>query len=239
MKMATQKQDEKRGNGGQGQAITVQRGQDREISRDRVPTAQRITRTRPFSMMRRMLDDLDEMGTFGLTSPLGMTSPFATMRRMFDNMERMFDTDLIGDVDLLPARDLVWAPQIEITQRDNKLVVRTDLPGVPQDQIEISTEGDSLVIEGERPMPSDQQEDVWCSECAHGRFRRVVALPDGADPDKAEARYENGVLEVSVPVPATQTRGRRIEIQSGEKREGQPNPQLKEGAAQQQQAQKH
>ena len=78
-----------------------------------------------------------------------------------------------------------------------------------------------------------------CSECAHGRFRRVVALPEGTDPDKAEARYENGVLEVSIPVPVTQARGRRIEIQSGAKREGQPPPQIKEGTAAPPQAQKH
>jgi HSP20 family protein len=176
MNMATQKQEKNRG---QGQAITVQRGQDREVSRDRIPTAQPIARTRPFSMMRRMLDDLDDLGSFALTSPFGVTSPFATMRRMFDNMERMFEGDFVSDVDLLPERNIEWSPRIEITQRDDKLVVRTDLPGVPEDQIQISADGDSLVIEGERPMPSEQQEDVWCSECAHGRFRRVVALPDG------------------------------------------------------------
>lgn len=236
--MATQKQDEKQGNGGRGQhAITVQRGpQDRQLSRDTVPTARRIARTRPFSMMRRMLDDLDEMGTWA--SPFGLTSPFSTMRRMFGDVDRMFDTDLLGDVDW-EARDYVWAPRIEIAQREDKLLVRADLPGIPQDQIRISAEGNSLVIEGERALPSEQQEDVVCSECAHGRFRRVVALPQDADPDKAEARYENGILEVSVPVPATKARGRRIEIQAAGKTEGRPKPPLKEPTAQQQQAEKH
>jgi HSP20 family protein len=195
-------------------------------------------------MMRRMLDDLDDLDTFGLTStfgpfgPFGVTSPFSPMRRMLDSMERTFDTDLLGDVDL-PVRDLVWAPRIEITQREDKLLVRADLPGVPQDQIQISAQGDSLVVEGERALPSDQQEDMWCSECAHGRFRRVIALPEGADPDKAEAHYKNGVLEVAVPVPVTQMRGRRIEIQRGANRQDQPNPQLEEGTAQEPQAQKH
>lgn len=225
--MATQKPDDKQGNGGSGQpAVTVHRGQDR------TPTAQRMTRTRPFATMRRMLDDLDDLGASGLASP------FSAMRRMFDSMERMLDTDLIGDVDLA-ARGLVWAPRIEITQRQDKLLVRADVPGVPQDKIQIYAEGDALVIEGERALLSDQQEDVWCSELAHGRFRRVVELPEGAEPDKAEARHENGVLEVSVPIQIAQVRGRRIEIQGGARQEGQPGPQLKEGAAPQQQAQKH
>jgi HSP20 family molecular chaperone IbpA len=222
--MATQKQDEKQGNGGRGQqGLTVQRG--RQLSREQFPTASRITRTRPLAMMRRMLDDLDDFGTFGFASP------FSTMRRMFDSMERMFDTDLIGAPDLTD-RDVVWMPRIEITQRQDKLVLRADLPGVPQDQIQIYTEEGSLVIEGERALPREDQEDVWCSECTRGRFRRVIDLPDGADPDKASARYENGVLEVSVPMPAAQTRGRRIEIQGGAKQAGQPNSQLKEGGAQ-------
>ncbi len=257
--MATQKQHESQGDGGRGQqgmaqqgmgqqgmgqqgmgqqkmgqqgttqqGMTVHRGQDRQLSRDRTSTSPRMARTRPFSMMRRMLDNLDEMGTFG------MTSPFSTMRRMFDDMERMLDTDVFGDLDV-STRALGWAPRIEISQREDKLVVRADVPGVPQDQIQISTEGDALVIEGERVLAREQQEDVWCSECAHGWFRRVITLPQGADPEKAQARYENGVLEVTIPVPATQTRARRIEIQGGAGQQGQTSSQLPEGTAMQQQ----
>lgn len=243
--MATQKQDEKQGNGGRGQqaqqAITVQRGQqDRQLSRDQSSTTRRLTPS-PFSMMRRMLDDVSSMGTSTWTSPFGLSSPFSTMRRMFDDMERLFDTSLAGDVGWRARdRDYVWMPNIEIAQREDQLVVRAELPGIPQDQIQISAEGDALVIEGERPASVEQREDVWCSECARGRFRRVIALPDGVDVDKAVARYENGVLEVSLPLPATLTRGRRIEIQTGERSEGRSTGKLGEGAAQQQQqAEKH
>jgi HSP20 family protein len=229
--MATQKQNEKPGDGGQRQqAITVQRGQDRPLARERGPLARRIYRTSPLSsMMRRMFDDMDT----STGSPFGGTSPFAMMRRMFDDMDRMLDTDVFGDVDWR-ARESTWAPRVEITQHGDNLVVRADLPGISQDEVNLSIEDNALVIEGERTMPSEEQQaDVWCSECPYGQFRRVVALPEGVDPEKAEARYQQGVLEVSMPFPATGARGRRIEIQTGGKAEPRPNPQLKEGAPQQ------
>lgn len=226
--MATQKQDEKQGNGGSNpQAITVQRG--RPLAREQAPTARRFARTRPFSLMRRMLDDLDAGA---------LASPFSTMRRMFDDMERMFDTDFFSD--LGGAREDVWAPRVEITQRGDKLVVCADLPGIPQDKIEISTEDNSLVIAGER-APSEAEGEVWRSERPYGRFRRVVALPDSIDAEKAEAHYDNGVLEVTLPFPA-QARARRIEIQTSGKAEGGPSPQLEARSTPQpppQQVEKH
>jgi len=233
--MATQKQNEKPGDGGQRQqAITVPRGQeDRPLARERGPLARRIYRTSPISMMRRMFDDMDDTSTW---NPFVATSPFAMMRRMFDDMDRMLDTDMFGDVDWR-ARESTWAPRVEITQHGDNLVVRADLPGISQDEINLSTEDNALVIEGERTVPSEEQQaDVWCSECPYGRFRRVVALPEGVDPEKAEARYQQGVLEISMPFPATGARGRRIEIQTSAKAEPRPNPQLKEGAPQQQKA---
>lgn len=235
--MATQKQDEKQGNGGSSpQAITVQRG--RQLAREQPPTARRFARTRPFSLMRRMLDDLDA-GTWAspFSTPFLGASPFSTMRRMFDDMERMFDTDFFSD--LGGAREDVWAPRVEITQRGDKLVVCADLPGIPQDKIEISTEDNLLVIAGER-APSEAEGDVWRSERPYGRFRRVVALPDSIDAENAEAHYDNGVLEVTLPFPA-QARARRIEIQTSGKAEGGPSPQLEARSTQQppQQAEKH
>lgn len=230
--MATQKQDEKQGNGGSNpQAITVQRG--RQVAREQAPMARRFARARPFSLMRRMLDDLDA-GTFA--SPFSWSSPVSTMRRMFDDMERMLDTDFASDIDW-GAREDVWAPRVEITQRGDKVVVCADLPGIPQDKIEISTEDSSLVISGER-APSEAEGDVLRSERPYGRFRRIVALPEGVDAEKAEARFDNGVLEVSLPCPA-QPRARRIEIQTAGRGEVGQGAQLEARATQQPQAEKH
>lgn len=209
--MATQKQTEKQDNGRKQQALARQGEPQRPIGRP-LPTTRRIARTSPVSLMRRMLDDLDP-GLFGWSPASSM------MRRMLDDMERIFETDLVEGVER--AREYAWTPRIEVRQREDKLLVCMDLPGLSQDQIEISAQDGSLVIEGERPRPEEAGE-FWQSERYYGRFRRVVALPEGVDPEQVTARFENGVLEIALPLPASQVT-RRIEIRAGEQREQAPS----------------
>lgn len=229
--MATEKHPEQQGDGGQRQqGMTIQRGQRGQQERGGGQMARRSTRTgslSPFSMMQRMFDDMDT----SLWSPFAGTAPFSMMRRMFDDMERMLDTDVFSEADWT-VREPTWAPRVEITQHGETLVVRADLPGISQDQINLGVENGALVIEGERAVPSeDQQADLWSSERPYGRFRRMVVLPEGADPEKAEARYQDGVLEVSIPCPSTQMRSRRIEIQTGGQGEQRQDRQLQQETA--------
>src|SRR2546427_469881 len=90
-----------------------------------------------------------------------------------------------------------WAPAVEMLERNGQLVVRAELPGLSPDdvRIEVSSDG-SLVIEGERRSEVEAEEEggVYRSERIYGRFSRVIALPDGVDVDRAQARFDNGVL---------------------------------------------
>jgi HSP20 family protein len=168
--------------------------------------------------------------------PFGV-SPFSLMRRVIEDMDRMFEDFRgggralggglpFGDIDVqrggLPA---VWTPAIEVVERDGQLVVRADLPGLRPEDVRIEVADGSLIIEGERRSEVEvEEEGVYRSERVYGRFSRVIPLPEGADLDKAQARFENGVLEVSVPLPE-QARRRRIDIQgasgeAGKKPEG-------------------
>ena len=159
----------------------------------------------PIAMMRRMLDDLD-------VSPFA-AAPLSMMRRMFNDMERMFEGIGGPDIDQ-GAYAMAWVPQIDVTREGSNLIVRADVPGIPEDQIQIYAEDNALVIEGERrDVREDETGDVWRSERFYGHFRRVVPLPEGTDASSAVARYDNGVLEVTVRVPEA-NRGRRIQIQS-------------------------
>lgn len=215
--MATEQQNETQGGGQRQQSMTVQHAQRGQQDRGGGQLARRSTQTSPFLMMQRMFDDMDT----SMWSSLSETSPFSMMRRMFDDMERMLDSDLFSDVDWR-ERETIWAPRVEIMQHGDNLVVRADLPGISQDKINVGIENGALVIEGERAAPTqDQQADVWSSERPYGRFRRVIVLPEGGDPEKVEARYQDGVLEVSILSPATKARSRRIEIQTGRKVEPQ------------------
>jgi HSP20 family protein len=122
----------------------------------------------------------------------------------------------------------VWSPAVEVFERDGQFVVRADLPGLTPENVTIETSGDSLIIQGERQSELNVEEQgVYRAERSYGRFSRIIALPEGADVEHATARFDNGVLEVSVPVPARAQGRRRIEIQGastgeqGQRSEGQ------------------
>ena len=103
-----------------------------------------------------------------------------------------------------PIEAAAWMPDVDVFEKEGKLIVRTDLPGLRSEDIDVSVEGDMLTIKGHREEEKEiKEEDYFCSERATGDFLRTVRLPEGAKADKVEAHYENGVLEVTIPKPAT------------------------------------
>jgi HSP20 family protein len=102
---------------------------------------------------------------------------------------------------------------VEARQENDKLTVRCDLPGVDPKDVEVSLEGDTLTISGERRTDSKREKDGGrYSEKRYGRFERVLRVPDGLDPEKLTARYASGVLEITVPSPKDR-RSRNIPVQ--------------------------
>lgn len=96
-----------------------------------------------------------------------------------------------------------WMPEIDIFEREGKLVVRADLPGVKREDVQVRVEGETLIVNGHREEGKEVKEkDYHHSERRTGAFTRTVALPDGFDPDAIEATYQDGVLEVTIPKPA-------------------------------------
>jgi len=110
---------------------------------------------------------------------------------------------------------LAWMPALEIFERDGQLVIRTELPGVKKEQLRIDAEPGRLVLSGERSQDVEQTvANFFRSERRYGSFRRVVLLPDGADAEHTKATFNDGVLEITVPVPKLTT-SHQIEIQGG------------------------
>jgi HSP20 family protein len=96
-----------------------------------------------------------------------------------------------------------WFPDIDVFEREGKIVVRADVPGMKAEDLEVSVEGDLLLIKGHREEEKEvKEENYYCSERAFGEFSRTVRLPEGAAPDAIEAVCTDGVLEVSIPRPA-------------------------------------
>jgi HSP20 family protein len=141
--------------------------------------------------------------------------PLAVMRRMNEEMDRMFGG--FGFDPWTSGRGESWAfsPPIEVYEHKGKLTVRAELPGLSKDDLKVEVTDEGLVISGERRNEDEQRgEGFYRSERSYGRFQRVIPLPDDVkDVDSAQAKFENGVLEVSLPVPETRRR-RQIPVQT-------------------------
>ena len=111
-----------------------------------------------------------------------------------------------------------WAPAVDALTKDSDLVIRAELPGVKHEDVDISLHDNVLTISGERRDEQEERSGYHISERRYGSFRRSLALPEGIDESKISARYEDGVLEVTVQGAAVAREPKRIQIQgpSGE-----------------------
>ncbi len=107
-----------------------------------------------------------------------------------------------------------WAPALDVWETDAELVYAFDLPGVPEDAIQIEVADDTLTITAERTREDESAtERFYRFERRYGSFSRAVGLPQGADETKIAAVYKDGVLEIHVPKPEEQ-KPRRIPLGS-------------------------
>ena len=109
-----------------------------------------------------------------------------------------------------------WAPAVDLAETDSEIVLTADLPGLGEDDIEIEIEDGVLSISGEREdrRVSDGK-GYRRVERRFGRFSRAVRLPRDTDPEKIDARFDNGVLEVRIAKPEAR-KPHRVEIGAGE-----------------------
>ncbi len=110
-----------------------------------------------------------------------------------------------------------WLPEVEICERGGRLHVSTDLPGLSREDLQLHFDSGQLVVQGERRTTSTtaQPGGYYRSERTYGQFRRVIPLPEGVNPDTAQASFHNGVLDVSFDMPVRHNRNRQIPIQDG------------------------
>lgn len=138
-------------------------------------------------------------------------SPFTFMRRFSEEMDRLFEDFGFGRGWLAPGFEggldrlrtlggASWAPQVEVIERDNQLIVRADLPGMSKDDLQVDIDDNSLVIRGERKTEHEENEEgYYRSERSYGSFYRQIPLPGGVNTEDATAEFRNGVLEVLMP----------------------------------------
>ena len=137
--------------------------------------------------------------------PRSRLDPFADLMGMRDEMSRLFD--------VMPGRsafdmrlfDGDWAPAVDVYENDDNVVVKTELPGMVEKDIEIDILGDTLTIKGEKKKEAEEKGDRHYHrlERVHGSFHRSITLPGEIESDKAKASFKDGVLEIELPKKET------------------------------------
>jgi len=133
------------------------------------------------------------------------------VERRFENaLRRMFHPEVSGAMERpsfhpevwrrRPWEERHWAPPVEMFEKEDKFVIKVELPGMKAEDIDISVVGDTLTMKGERKSEAEvKEEDYYTCERLYGRCSRTIALPATADAEKIEASFEDGVLEVTLP----------------------------------------
>jgi HSP20 family protein len=143
----------------------------------------------------------------------GAGGPFDLLQERID---RMFDEFGLGMPMLRSMGDgTELMPLLDMRDEGDKTIVTAELPGMDEKDIDIALDGDMLTISGEKKSEVETRDHNggYRSERSFGRFSRTVRLPFSADADKVDARYDKGVLKLSIQRPAeARTQMHRIEI---------------------------
>ena len=143
--------------------------------------------------------------------------PLRELSSLQNEMNRLFNTAF--DAPTTPGNGAAmrrWVPAMDLLETTDHFVLRADLPGLTQDDVNIELEDSTLTVSGERKSEhEDKQEGYYRVERAFGSFSRSLTLPKGIDADAVTASFENGVLEIRVPKPE-ERKPRRISIAVGD-----------------------
>jgi HSP20 family protein len=112
-----------------------------------------------------------------------------------------------------------WTPAMDLAETEDAFVLRADLPGVSQEDVQIELEDTVLTVSGERKSDHESKgEGFYRVERSFGAFSRSLTLPKGVDPEAVAASFTDGVLEVRIPKPE-QRKPRRIAINGAGRQE--------------------
>jgi HSP20 family protein len=136
--------------------------------------------------------------------------PLDRLRREMDDL---FDSFFGLPAPFMGGREWSRPWGVDVTTEGNEMLVRAEVPGFEPDDLDVRLEGDVLRIRAEHKQEGDGRR-------SYGHFEEAIRVPPGTDPNKAQATYHNGVLELRLPMPE-ENQGKRIPVQSGKAPAGQ------------------
>ncbi|NPA76180.1 MAG: Hsp20/alpha crystallin family protein [Candidatus Diapherotrites archaeon] len=140
--------------------------------------------------------------------------PFGEIRRLHEYLDRVFEDFMRAPV--TSAQDVGFvAPPVDVVDEGDKIRIVAEIPGVNKEDLDVRVYDDSVVIRAERKSDREQSDrGYYIRERSYSTYYRTIALPAPVVPEKAEATYRNGVLELILPkrVPEKQDGGFRVSV---------------------------
>jgi HSP20 family protein len=138
--------------------------------------------------------------------------PFRDLRTLQEEVNRLFSTNLTRAFDDEGIGRGAWAPSVDIYENKDQIVLEAELPGMNQEDFDLSIENNVITLRGERKFEKTEESDNYHRvERSYGAFTRSFTLPQTVSPEGATAEYNNGVLRVTLP-KREETKARRIQV---------------------------
>ena len=143
--------------------------------------------------------------------------PFYSLQRemnsLFDNFFRGFDLAPRG---LAAGAMGIFSPSIDVKENDKEFIIKAELPGVEEKDIDVTVTNDSVTIKGEKKEEKeDKDKNYYYMERSYGSFSRVIPLEAEIESNKAEASFKNGILDIKIPKnQSAKAKGTKVPIKT-------------------------
>jgi len=127
--------------------------------------------------------------------------PFRDLRTLQEEVNRLFSTNLtraFGDDEGIGRG--AWAPSVDIYENKDQIVLEAELPGMKQEDFDLSIENNVITLRGERRFEKETKDENYHRiERSYGGFSRAFAIPATVDEERISADYKDGVLKIALP----------------------------------------
>jgi HSP20 family protein len=140
--------------------------------------------------------------------------PFRDLVSIQDELNRLFGRTYTGGEALRPTAAGAWMPAMDVYETGDTIVAKLELPGIEPGDVEVAVEDSTLTVSGKREFESETNEENYHRvERRYGSFTRSISLPQTADVEKVNARFDKGVLQIEVP-KSERAKPKKIEIEA-------------------------
>ena len=139
------------------------------------------------------------------------------VRREYDDMVGSFYKEMhnlmdsfFNGFDITPFTSSEFMPRVDVRENDKEIKVTAELPGMDENDIDVTLSSDSLIIKGEKKEETeDKGKDYYRTECRYGSFHRVIPFSEEVDESKVKADFKKGVLKIKLPKTAKAQKSRK------------------------------